>query len=146
MKFAVENMYPWRAGAREVQAYSPDWDVVERAYPAVTLDLSHTSTSQSDPLTMIELLGDRLCHVHLADGSGTNKDEHLIPGRGTQPCAEVLELLARKGFTGSVVLEVNTRRATNREEREAELMEALAFTRLHMAAAPVGDPSGLTAP
>jgi sugar phosphate isomerase/epimerase len=137
IRFAVENMYPWRAGAREVQAYAPDWDIVDREYPAVTLDLSHTSTSHSDPLAMIEILGDRLSHIHMADGSGTNKDEHLVPGRGTQPCAEVLEVLAVRGFAGSVVLEINTRRATNREEREAELMEALAFTRLHMAA-PVG--------
>jgi hypothetical protein len=29
---------------------------------------------------------------------------------------------------------VNTRRCANREQREAELIEALAFTRLHLAA------------
>ena len=44
--------------------------------------------------------GDRLRHVHLADGSGSNKDEHLVPGRGGQPCAEVLERLARGGYDG----------------------------------------------
>lgn len=132
--FAVENMYPWRAGNRTMQAYAPDWDIVDQDYPAVTLDLSHTSTSHSDPLAMMDALGDRLRHIHMADGSGTNKDEHLIPGRGTQPCAEVLEQLARRGFDGSIVLEVNTRRATNRAEREADLLEALAFTRLHLAA------------
>ena len=38
-------------------------------------------------------------------------------------------------FTGNVVLEVNTRRCSNRREREADLAEALAFTRLHLAAA-----------
>ena len=27
IRFAVENMYPWRAGSREVKAYSPGWDV-----------------------------------------------------------------------------------------------------------------------
>ncbi len=132
--FAVENMYPWKAGSRQVQAYAPDWDIVDRAYPDVTLDLSHTSVSHSDPLKMIGLLGDRLRHLHLADGSGTNKDEHLIPGRGNQPCEEVLEQLCRNGFTGNVVLEVNTRRCANRAERESDLMEALAFTRLHLAA------------
>lgn len=133
--FAVENMYPWRARGREVQAYAPDWDILDRDYPAVTLDLSHTAVSHSDPLTMIEILGDRLRHLHMADGSGSNKDEHLIPGRGTQPCAEVLEALAARGFTGNVVLEVNTRRCSNRREREADLAEALAFTRLHLATA-----------
>jgi sugar phosphate isomerase/epimerase len=133
--FAVENMFPWRAGGRLVQAYAPDWDVLDRDYQNVTLDLSHTATSQSDALEMIDVLGERLAHVHLADGSGSARDEHLIPGRGTQPCAEVLERLARHGFTGSVVLEINTRRSPNREQRESELAEALAFTRLCLAAA-----------
>jgi len=136
--FAVENMYPWRAGNRQMQAYAPDWDVVDRDYPAVTLDLSHTSVSHSDALAMVDALGDRLRHLHLADGSGTNRDEHLIPGRGDQPCAAVLEALTRNGFTGNVVLEVNTRRCANRAAREAELIEALAFTRLNLAA-PVED-------
>ena len=38
------------------------------------------------------------------------------------------------GIGGTVVLEVNTRRALSREEREADLAEALAFARLHLAA------------
>jgi sugar phosphate isomerase/epimerase len=78
---------------------------------------------------------------HLADGSGSNKDEHLVPGRGGQPCAEVLERLARGGYDGTVVLEVNTRRAVNRDEREADLAEGLAFARLNLAAA-AGSASG----
>jgi sugar phosphate isomerase/epimerase len=132
--FSVENMFPWRAGGRVVQAYAPDWDVLDRDYPKVTLDLSHTATSQSDALELLDTLGDRVAHVHLADGSGSAKDEHLIPGRGTQPCAEVLERLAGRGFAGAVVVEVNTRRSPNRELREFELTEALAFARLHFAA------------
>ncbi|MGH3470902.1 MAG: hypothetical protein ACRDPG_02490, partial [Nocardioidaceae bacterium] len=60
------------------------------------------------------------------------------PGRGTQPCAELLELLAADGFAGSVVIECNTRRAGTRADREADLTEALAFTRLHLA---TSDPS-----
>jgi sugar phosphate isomerase/epimerase len=134
VKFAVENMFPWRARGREVKAYAPDWDPVWQDYRNVTLDLSHTATSQSDALAMASALGDRLAHVHLADGSGSARDEHLVPGRGTQPCAELLEGLARGGFAGAVVLEVNTRRAISREEREADLAEALAFARLHLAA------------
>ena len=34
-----------------------------------------------------------------------------------------------------VVLEINTRRAVNRDEREADLAEGLAFARLNLAAA-----------
>ncbi len=79
-------------------------------------------------------MGDRLAHVHIADGVGTAKDEHLVPGRGTQPCAELLERLAGVDFEGLVVVEVNTRRAETRADREADLAEALAFTRLNFAA------------
>ncbi len=88
-------------------------------YRHFTIDLSHTSTARSDALQMIDRMGDRLGHVHLADGNGSNKDEHLVPGRGTQPCAELLERLALSGFDGHVVIEVNTRRAMSSAEREA---------------------------
>jgi sugar phosphate isomerase/epimerase len=132
--FAVENMFPWRAASREITAYLPHWDPIDQPYPAVTLDLSHTAVSGADPLAAVEQLGDRLAHVHLADGLGSNKDEHLIPGRGAQPCGELLERLATRGFPGTVVLEVNTRRALNRDEREADLAEGLAFARLNFAA------------
>ncbi len=132
--FAVENMYPWRARSREVLAYLPGWDPVPHGYAHVTLDLSHTATAGSDAQAMLSDLGDRLWHLHLADGLGTVKDEHLVPGRGNQPCAEVLGRLAELGWAGTVVAEVNTRRCRSPEEREADLAEALAFARLHLAA------------
>jgi sugar phosphate isomerase/epimerase len=135
IELAVENMFPWRARNREIAAYLPHWDPLEQDYPAVTLDLSHTATSGSDALAMASALGPRLRHVHLADGSGSSRDEHLVPGRGTQPCTELLEQLARTGFDGTVVLEVSTRRSANRDEREADLAEGLAFARLNLAAA-----------
>lgn len=137
---AVENMYPWRAGGRELKAYLPDWDPTDEGYRHCTLDLSHTAVSGSDALTMAADLGDRLAHVHLADGTGSARDEHLVPGRGTQPCDVLLERLARDAWEGSIVLEVTTRRAKNREERENDLAEALAFTRLNLAAALSSDP------
>ena len=133
--FAVENMFPWRARNREVLAYLPHWDLLELDYPSTTLDLSHTATSGSDAVQLVEALGDRLQHVHLADGSGSSKDEHLVPGRGGQPCSDVLERLARNGYDRTVVLEVNTRRAVNRDDREADLAEGLAYARLNLAAA-----------
>ncbi|HET8768798.1 MAG TPA: sugar phosphate isomerase/epimerase family protein [Pedococcus sp.] len=131
---AVENMFPWRARQREFEAYLPHWDPVPQAYDNVTLDLSHTATAGSDAMAMAAALGARLRHVHLADGLGSLKDEHLVPGRGGQPCAEFLELLATRGFAGSVVVEVGTRRVTP-EQRDVDLAEALAFARLHLATA-----------
>ena len=135
VRFAVENMFPLRVRGREVSAYQPSWDVAaDEPYRDYTLDLSHTAVSQSDALGMLDAMGDRLAHVHIADGSGVARDEHLVPGRGTQPCAEVLERLAVRGFDGHVIVEINTRRALDRAEREADLAEALAFCRLHLVA------------
>ena len=131
--FAVENMYPLRAGGAEVAAYAPHWNPVLTDTPHVTLDLSHTAASGSDALAMAAELGGRLAHVHMADGTGvTNRDEHLVPGRGAQPCAPLLEKLAADGYSGVVVLEVNTRRAVSREARLADLTESLEFTRTYL--------------
>ena len=135
--FAVENMFPLRARGNKVVPYAPDWNPVDYDFPQVTLDLSHTAVSGSDALEMAEKLGDRLAHVHLADGVGvTNKDEHLVPGRGNQPCAPLLERLAKSGYGGLIVLEINTRKAASRTQRIDDLAEGLAFARLHFAASP----------
>src|SRR5262249_13913480 len=66
-------------------------------------------------------------------------DEHLVPGRGAQPCAPLLGKLAADEYSGVVVLEVNTRRALSREARLADLTEALEFTRTYLGSpAPAG--------
>jgi sugar phosphate isomerase/epimerase len=129
--FAVENMYPWRASRREMQVYVPGWDPSEQDYANATIDLSHSAISMSDPVEMAKRLGERLRHIHMTDGTGSAKDEHLVPGRGTQPCAELLEHLATEAFAGHIVIEINTRKAGSREAREVDLIEALAFTRLN---------------
>lgn len=128
---AVENMFPWAARGRQVQAYLPHWDPVPQPYDHVTIDLSHTATARSDAMQMVLDLGARLSHIHLADGMLTTlKDDHLVPGRGTQPCAEVLQHLSTSGFDGAVVLEVGTRKKPR--EREADLRESLDFARRHL--------------
>lgn len=132
VRFAVENMFPWRAGSRAVAAYLPDWDVRNDDYPHTTLDFSHTSVSQSDAIQMARDLGSRLAHLHVADGTGSARDEHLVPGRGEQPVAEVLSQLAVSGFDGMAIVEVSTRRAPDRASRAADLLEALRFTRHHL--------------
>jgi sugar phosphate isomerase/epimerase len=138
VRFAVENMFPLRARGRAVTPYAPDWDPTDEDLPDFTIDLSHTAVSQSDAMDMARKMDARLTHVHLADGLGSARDEHLVPGRGTQPCAELLEALAEQGFDGTIVVEVNTRRAESRAQREADLAEALAYTRLHFVATAEG--------
>ena len=128
---AVENMYPWRLGVRELLNYLPDHDPTDEDYAHVTVDLSHAATAGDDALEMIERLGDRLTHLHLADGSGNStKDEHLAPGEGNQPCAEVLRRLSNRGWEGSVLLEVTT--SGKPEIRERTLRQSLAFARHHL--------------
>ena len=135
--FAVENMYPFRAGGSEMVPYAPHWDPTALDCPHVTLDLSHTAASGSDALAMAAELGGRLAHVHLADGTGAPAgpfpDEHLVPGRGSQPCAELLGHLLTTGYHGVVVVEVNTNRAPTQEARVADLAESLAFARRYLA-------------
>jgi sugar phosphate isomerase/epimerase len=138
VRFAVENMFPLRARGRAVVPYSPDYDPSDEDFRHFTLDLSHTAVSQNDAMEMAGRMGDRLTHIHIADGVGTARDEHLVPGRGDQPCAELLESLAARGFDGTVVVEINTRKAESRAEREADLAEALAYTRLYLAAPVTG--------
>ncbi|NUR61940.1 MAG: sugar phosphate isomerase/epimerase [Catenulispora sp.] len=152
VQFAVENMYPWRASTpdifgriprikvprmeREGEAYYPGWDPTETGFEHYVLDLSHTATARNDALAMYERMGDQLVHLHLADGTGQNKDEHLVPGRGSQPCREVLERIARRGLVGAVVLEVSTRRAESELQREEDLRESLLFARRALAGLP----------
>ena len=103
IRFAVENMFPLRVRGREVSAYQPSWDVAfdDQSYRDFTLDLSHAAVSQSDALAMLDAMGAGLTHLHVADGTGVGKDEHLIPGRGGQPCVEVLERLAGAASTAT---------------------------------------------
>ncbi|MCC3278136.1 sugar phosphate isomerase/epimerase [Arthrobacter sp. zg-Y40] len=139
---AVENMYPWRVRGREAKAYLPHWNPVPEPYEHVTWDFSHAAIAGMDSFEQILKLGDRLSHVHLTDGTPNGKDEHLLPGEGTQRCAEALSYLAGAGFKGVVAIEVSTRRSRGAGEREEQLKQTLDFAREHLRPkAPVGGPS-----
>ena len=79
-----------------MEMYLPGWDPSEEDYANTTIDLSHAAIARSDPVEMAIRLGDRLRHIHLTDGTGSAKDEHLVPGprldrrRGVpRPCREL---------------------------------------------------------
>ena len=148
---AVENMFPFRADrffgadqSRErmrkrgggpgpaISAFAPSYEPLEGNHANYTLDLSHTATAGTDALDMARRMGAGLVHLHLCDGSGLPADEHLAPGRGTQPVAEVCQMLAGGHFAGHVVLEVSTSGARSASEREAMLTESLQFARTHL--------------
>jgi sugar phosphate isomerase/epimerase len=148
---AVENMFPFRAdrffGADQsrqrmrrrgggpgpaISAFAPSYDPLDGEHAHYTLDLSHTSTAGTDALDMAQRMGSGLVHLHLCDGSGLPADEHLVPGRGTEPTAEVCQMLAASQFAGHVILEVSTSSARSANEREAMLAESLQFARTHL--------------
>ncbi len=130
--FAIENMYPWRASSRRgMEMYLPGWDPSEESYAHTTIDLSHAAIAQSDVIEMAVRMGSRLRHVHLTDGSGSAKDEHLVPGRGVMKAADFLAHVAASGYGGDVIVEINTRKAASREQRETDLRESLEFAREH---------------
>jgi sugar phosphate isomerase/epimerase len=136
VEIAVENMFKVRppGGSKNsrVSAFRPSIDPTDVGFRHYTLDLSHTAAAEMDALALAQRMGDGLSHVHLADGTGVPKDEHLVPGRGGQPCAELLEKLVSNGFAGQIVLEINTRHAVAAAERVRDLAEALLFARFHL--------------
>jgi sugar phosphate isomerase/epimerase len=135
IRFAVENMFPVRRFGREFVPYAPGYDPTTVGHDAYTLDVSHCAASRRNVLEMADLMGRQLAHVHLGDGTGEPRDEHLVPGRGNQPCGELLTSLPARGFTGAVAVEVSTRRALSRADRQADLAASLAFARSHLPAA-----------
>jgi sugar phosphate isomerase/epimerase len=133
--FAVENMYPWKASSRRgVEMYLPGRDPSEESYANATIDLSHAAIAGDDIVEMAKRLGPRLRHIHLTDGTGSAKDEHLVPGRGTTGADRFLKHLASSGFDGEIIVEINTRKAATRSDREADLRESLEFAREHFGA------------
>ena len=136
---AVENMYPWRGRKREITGYLPGWDPTEHDYDKVTLDVSHAATSRQSCLQLAEQFGSRLAHVHLTDGTSSGFDEHLVPGRGTQPVRQLLERLARSDFDGDVVVEIGTRKARSAQERRDDVEQSLLFARTYLKRGPHPD-------
>ncbi|GAA1497056.1 sugar phosphate isomerase/epimerase family protein [Paeniglutamicibacter kerguelensis] len=139
VKIAVENMYPWRARGREAKMYLPHWNPIPEPYEFVTWDFSHSAIADMDSAAAFRDLGQRLSHVHLCDGKDNGKDEHLVPGLGTQPVIEAIEFLRDSEWDGVVAVEVSTRKARGAGEREAWLGETLEFARRYLA--PVTTPA-----
>jgi sugar phosphate isomerase/epimerase len=149
---AVENMFPFRTDrffgsgrpsiermrkrggtpGAAISAFAPSYDPLDGNHAHYTLDLSHSATAGTDAIEMAARMGEGLVHLHLCDGSGAATDEHLVPGRGSQPAAEICQMLAASDFAGHVILEVTTSQARTSAEREQLLVESLEFARAHL--------------
>ena len=137
VEVAVENMFPVTVGPLTFRAFSPGPDPSASGARAITLDFSHAALAGRDSLEMTMAAGDRLRHIHLCDGTGSmadgHVDEHLVPGRGTQPVAEVLQYLGSRRWHGSLIAEVATRGAVSDGERLEMLIESVTFARRQVA-------------
>ena len=74
---------------------------------------------------MANRMGSGLVHLHLCDGNGASADEHLVPGRGTQPTAEVCQMLANSDFAAPRGAGGHHVGARSEAEREELLIESL---------------------
>jgi sugar phosphate isomerase/epimerase len=112
---AVETMYPkWVAG-RRVRAYRWVEPVrLARSCPAVVMDTSHVALARADILTAFDELEPRLVHIHLSDNAGDNKDGHLALGEGVLPIERLLAVTRRRGYRGTIALELSAARYAGR--------------------------------
>ena len=154
---ATASGWPWRTCTRGGRAAARCWPTCRAGTRCrsptehVTLDLSHTATVGVDALQMARDLGDRLAHLHLADGLGLGQGR--APGARAAATSRAASVLGTAGRAGLV--RDGRGRGEHpalprpRAEREADLAESLAFARLHLAAASAPsrrEPAGRAAP
>lgn len=101
VRFAVENT-PLPSGRMEIVM-----DIADR-YPkdrvGVCLDLGHANIEGSVQ-NAIRDSASRLIHVHASDNHG-DRDDHLVPGRGTIAWGEVFAKLSEIGYPGQFTVEL----------------------------------------
>ena len=114
------------ASARS-RSTSPAGTRREESYANTTIDLSHAPPRSPTRSRWPSAGRSAAAHAH-------DRRQRLGQGRAPRPgpaasrCGRFLEHLADRGFAGHIVVEINTRKAGDPEEREADLLEALAFS------------------
>jgi len=82
-------------------------DIVGR-YPAervgVCLDLGHANI-EGDAPAAVRMAAPRLIHLHASDNF-SDRDDHLVPGRGSIPWVQTLHALSEVGFDGTFTVEL----------------------------------------
>lgn len=137
LTIAVENMFNPEFFGMSIPVFAPSWNPASSSMDvdSMTLDFSHCAYQGISGLDLAKEMGNRLQHIHLCDGTHRHEsfhllDEHLVPGRGTQPVAETLQFLSQKdsSFSGFVVAEVHTN-SYSKKNRRKKLAETLQFAR-----------------
>jgi len=101
---SVENFPPPCFTAREQDLLS-----LLEAFPAdlvgACIDAGHAHLGNR-VVELARLLAPRAFVIHLHDNCAQGKDEHMIPGLGTIPWGQVVDVLRSQGFGGHLVFEV----------------------------------------
>ena len=135
VRFAVENMFPLRARGREVVAVRARLGPDRRGLPSTSPSTCRTRRSASPTRWAWRprwATGSRTCTSPTATARPATSTSS--PAAATSRAPSCSRAWPCRGFDGLVVVEVNTRQCEDRAEREADLAEALAFTRLNLAA------------
>jgi sugar phosphate isomerase/epimerase len=110
VRVTVENMFAVEAFGRRVETFTWSEDPALAAFAALTLDTSHAGAARQDLLALYAAMGGRVRHLHLSDSTSSRGDEHLPPGAGTLPLADLADAMVADGYDGAIVLEVAIRR------------------------------------
>lgn len=100
-RLAVENT-PLPSGRLDVIL-----DIVSRYPPdrvGVCLDLGHANI-HGEVMSAIGAAAPRLIHVHASDNNA-ERDDHLVPGRGSIPWGPAFDALREAGFPGPLTVEL----------------------------------------
>ncbi len=127
----VENMPAQRLLGLRMNAYRfNDLDQMAR-FPHVVLDTTHLATWGVDPLAAYVALRRNVVHVHLSNYDARSGRGHHSPVDGDLPLAELLQRLARDGYSGAITVEADpaTLDAHDPSACAAKLRRALSFCR-----------------
>jgi sugar phosphate isomerase/epimerase len=109
IKMMVENLDRLFAEVRDIKALL---DGVPEA--GFHLDIGHANLrlglgEKNRTPAFLDVLGDRLWHVHVSDNSGGTEDRHLPLGAGSIDWKGAIRALKGAGYDGTVTLEIFSR-------------------------------------
>lgn len=127
---AMENMRAKRVLGLSINPHWFNSPAELKRFPHVTLDTTHLATWGLDPLAVYVELKDQVSHVHLSNYDGR---EHRSPPSGPLPLADLLQTLARDGYSGAITVECDPDALDAEDEGRcvAALRKALSFCRTY---------------
>lgn len=130
VQICLENMPMLRILGIPINAYWFNRPRELLRFSRLTLDTTHLATWGLDPLTVYDLLKERVRHVHLSNFDGR---EHRLPPDGRLPLSRLLRRLQEDAYPGVVSVETDpsAMKAGDEELCREALRRSLVFCREH---------------